>query len=218
MELLNVITARSVWLFDLAELNPKGKSVFPELLDWLKDTYDFEKSPKSVDDVDETKALVFSRGHYQAKEEIFVYVVELKVYTDGLVANTQSSTKDTDAFLNDILTTSGQEFSLTYKSEMIRKRLYLSELNVRSQKNLGGVNPHLDDFASRISKAGGHQFEFAGLSFWPRQAIPPTAISAFTLERKVNTDRNENKYFSRAPLHTEDHFNLLQEIESVFMA
>ena len=123
MELLSVLTARSVWLFDLAELNPGGKSVFPELFDWLKETYNFEKAPKSVEDADPTKALVFSRGKYQAQEEIFVHVAELKLYNDGLIATTQSSTRDTDAFLDDVLKTASQEFSLSYKPEMIRRKL-----------------------------------------------------------------------------------------------
>ena len=217
MELLNVLTARSVWLFDVAELNPKGKSVFPELFEWLKDTYNFEKYPKSVEDVDETKSLVFSRGNYQVKEEIFVDV-ELKIYKDGLIASTQSSTRYSDAFLHDVLKTLSQEYSLRYEPQMVRVKWYLSELHVRSQKNLGVINPQLDEFAKKISQSPGLQFEFAGISFWPRQAFPPLTISGFSLERKINTDRNENKYFSRAPLHTDDHFRLLEEIEMAFMS
>src|SRR5207248_11230692 len=95
MQLLNVITARSVWLFDIAELNPRGKALFPDLFEWLKEAYDFQKVPSSLTDVDDTKAFVFSNGQYQAKEEIFVHV-ELKIYNDGLMANTQSSTRDTE--------------------------------------------------------------------------------------------------------------------------
>src|SRR5438874_7481889 len=74
MQLLNVITARSVWLFDIAELNPRGKALFPDLFEWLKEAYDFQKVPSSLTDVDDTKAFVFSNGQYQAKEEIFVHV------------------------------------------------------------------------------------------------------------------------------------------------
>src|SRR5437016_1435077 len=150
MELLNVIAARSVWLFDIAELNPRGKALFPDLFDWLKDSYNFQKVPSSLTDVDDTKAFVFSTGQYQAKEEIFVGV-ELKIYNDGLIANTQSSTRDTDRFLEDVLISASAEFSLNFRPEMIRKKLYVSELNVFSQKNF--VHPGLEKFGTKISQA-----------------------------------------------------------------
>jgi hypothetical protein len=216
MELLNVVMARAIWLFDINELNPRGKSIFPDLLDWLKEGYGFEKVPSSVTDVDETKALTFSRGSFQVKEEIFV-TAELKIYNDGLIANTWSSTRDAEAFLTDILKSASEEFSLVFKPEVIRKKMYLSELHVASILNLINVNPKLDEFSEKISRLSNHGFEFAGLSFWPRQSIPPTTKSAFTFERKVNTDRDEHKYFSRAPFHTDEHLRLLEELEQAFM-
>jgi len=217
MELLNVVMARAVWLFDMNELNPRGKSIFPELLDWIKEAYGFEKVPSSVTDLDETKALSFSRGSFQVKEEIFVNV-ELKIYTDGLVANTWSSTRDAEAFLTDMLKSASEEFSLVYKPEVIRRKMYLSELHVSSILNLINVNPKLGEFSEKVSQLSHHEFEFAGLSFWPRQSFPPATISAFSFERKINTDRDEYKYFSRAPFHTDEHFHLLEELEQAFMA
>jgi len=219
MQLLNVSTARSAWLFDIAELNPRGKALFPDLFEWLKDAYDFQKIPSSLTDVDETKAFVFSNGQYQAKEEIFVHV-ELKIYNDGLIANTQSSTRDTDRFLEDVLISASAEFSLNFRPEMIRKKIYLSELYFFSLKNF--TNPNLEKFADKISQAtssNGHlDFEFGGVTFWPRQSFPPLAISAFHVERKQNTDRDEHKYFSKAPLQTDDHLRLVTDFEAEFMA
>jgi len=219
MELLNVIAARSVWLFDIAELNPRGKALFPDLFDWLKDSYNFQKVPSSLTDVDDTKAFVFSTGQYQAKEEIFVGV-ELKIYNDGLIANTQSSTRDTDRFLEDVLISASAEFSLNFRPEMIQKKLYVSELNVFSQKNF--VHPGLEKFGTKISQAtssNGHvEFEFGGVSFWPRQSFPPLPVSAFHFERKLNTDRDHQKYFSRAPLQTDIHLQLLADFEAELMA
>lgn len=92
----------------------------------------------------------------------------------------------------------------------------MSEVNVSSLVNLVTINPKLSEFSERFSRLVNHQFEFAGISFWPRRSIPPAIISAFSLERKVNTDRDEHKYFSRAPLHTDDHLKLLNEIEQTF--
>lgn len=222
MELLNIITARSVWLFDIRELNPRGKTIMPDLLEWLKDNYSFEKAPASVTDLEKnTQALAFERGQYQVKEEIFVDV-GLKIYNDGLVAETQSSTHDSEAFLEDALESATKEFNLAYKSQMIRTKLYFSELYVQSVKNLVGINPRLSEFAAKIThlvpSKPGIPFEFAGFAFWPTQALPHTLLGAFRFERKLGTLPKENKYYSTAPLHTDDHLTMLNEFESVFMA
>ena len=221
MELLSVATARSVWLFDLNELNPRGKSLFPELFEWLKDEYHFEKAPKSTADVDETKAFVFSQGNFQVKEEIFV-AVELKVYNDGLVANTWSSTQETDAFLEDVLRSAATEFSLAYKPEIIRRKMYFSELNVRSLRNLAGINPTLVQLANKVAELVpgclGISFEFAGAMVSPIQSMTPAIVSPFRFERKNNTSPEEHKYYSTAPLHTDDHLRVLDWFEQNLMA
>ena len=217
MELLNVITARAIWLFDLNELNPRGKSFFSDLLDWLKDSYNFDKAPSSTTDLDkDTKAWSFVRGSFQVGDEIFVDV-NLKVYIDGLIADTWSSTRDSEAFLADAVKSASEEFHLAYRPEIVRVKNYLSEINILSTVNLPAVNPKLGELAEEISRLAGHEFEFAGLAFWPRQrSYPPRDIAAFSLERKLKTDRDEHKYFSRAPFHTDDHLHLLEQIEKAF--
>jgi len=216
MELLNVGTARAVWLFDVNELNPRGKTFLPDLLEWLKDAYKFESSPSSVTDLDkESKTWSFVRGSFQVRDEIFVDV-SLKIYTDGLVADTWSSTHDSEAFLADVLKSASEEFNLAYKPETVRRKNYLSDVNVYSTMDLLTVNPKLAQFAEKISRLVNHEFEFAGLDFWPRQFYPLNEISSFSLVRKLKTDRDEHKYFSRAPFHTDDHLHLLEEIEQAF--
>jgi len=149
MELVNVTTARVVWLFDIVELNPRGKTIMPELLEWLGEEYHFEKSPKSSTDLDESKALTFSRGTFQAAEEMFVDI-EVKIFSDGLVANSASSTRHTEAFLEDVLRSAVEEFILSFKPQIIRRKLYFSELVVRSSKDIGGINPKVTQLASKI--------------------------------------------------------------------
>src|SRR5258708_153955 len=190
MELLNIQTARAVWLFDIAELNPRGKSIFPEMLEWLKDEYHFDKAPKSVEELDDSKALAFSRGTFQAAEELFVDV-ELKIFNDGFVATTKSSTKDTEIFLASVLESANAEFTLAYRPEIIRRKLYVSELFVRSSRDLIGINPNLSQVAEKISellpKSARFSYEYSGLMFSQIQGESPTSLAPFRLERKLNT-------------------------------
>jgi hypothetical protein len=221
MQLLKVITARSIWLLPVADINPQGKAVSADLIEWMKKTYHFQKYPSSVFDLDsETKALTFlggkfKSGHEEDGKERYI-AVGLSVYTDGLVANTESSTNDSDKFLHEVIDSVVKEFGLVHPG--IRKKLYFSEMDVRLDRPLSLINPKLEKFAATISSLRGDAnkvaFEFSGVTFFP-EPTAQTAISGFALERKLNTEWSENRYYTRAPLQTHAHLNLLEDFESL---
>jgi hypothetical protein len=213
MELKTVQRARSIWLLDLQELNPRGKAVGIDLIEWLKDAYQFSKVPKDPNDLDDTKALFFGGGQFQVREEIFIDA-ELRIYNDGLVADTRESTESSDLLLSDVFESAAKEFSLAYKPEMVRKKMYLSELIVSTEKSLAVLNPKLNQFAEKLTEAIEDKLpvELAGVSFW--SATSPNLLH-FRFERKWGADFPENRYYSRAPLPTAKHQELLNELEAI---
>jgi hypothetical protein len=213
MELKSVQRARSIWLLDLDDLNPRGKAVGPDLIEWLKDAYQFSKVPKDTNDLDDTKAMFFSGGQFQVREEIFIGV-ELRIYNDGLVADTRESTESSDLFLSDVFESAAKVFSLVYKPETIRRKLYVSELIVSTNKQIGVLSPKLEKFAERLTEATGDKLpiQVSGISFWS-ETNPPTLH--FRFERKWGADFSENRYYSRAPLPTAKHQEMLNELENI---
>jgi len=214
MQLLNVLTARSTWLFDVNDLNPRGKSFFSDLIVWLRGRYGFSTFPSTPSDVDQSKGLAFKGGKFQTKDKVNL-AVELIIYTDGLVANTYSSTEDTDMFIEDALAAATSEFDLNYTPEMIRQKLYLSEIGVRLNQSLAKLNPKLDAFAARISSVCHTRFEPGGVSFWTDVANSAIKTPPFSIERRVNAPFSENRFFSTAPLGTTLHKMLLAEFEQL---
>lgn len=218
MRVLNVVAARSTWLFELADLNPKGKSLFPEIVDWLKETYNFDEAPGPTSKVDDGKGMIFKKGEFQAREEVFVDV-ELTLFNDGLVANSSSSTDDTDKFLENVIASAMTEFSLTFDSTMIRRKLYLSELNVRLDQPLVNLNPKLAQFAEKLSSMCStiitQPFEVGGLSLWTDVTNSVYKAPPFSIERRLNAPFHENRFYSKAPLQTEQHITLLKELEQI---
>ena len=202
--------ARSIWLVDLNDLNPRGKAVGIDLIEWLKDTYQFSKVPRDVNDLDETKGLYFAGGRFQVGAEAFM--VELRTYSDGFVADTRESTESTDLFLADVFESATKKFGLPYRADMIRNKLYVSELIVRTDKSLGGINPNLRNFAEKLTKATGDKspVQVSGLSFWSE--TNPSTLH-FRFERKWGAGFSENRYYSRAPLSTVKHQELLNALE-----
>ena len=214
MELLNVQRARAVWLLDLNDLNPRGKSIRESLIDWLGSAYHFSKKPSSPNDLDETKALAFTGGKFQIRGEVFIEV-ELRIYNDGVVGDTRSSTEDTERFLQDVLETFSKEFSLPFRPEMIRKKLYHSELNVSTDKSLNLLNPKLVKFTQKLAELSGVPgLEPTGIKFWANNAVNPP-VSEFSFERKLGTMFEEQRYWSKAPLQTSQHLDMLNLLESV---
>jgi len=216
MELLSVQRARSVWLFDLSDLNPRGKSVGEALIDWLESAYHFSKKPSSPTDLDESKALAFTGGEFQIRDEIFIDV-ELRIYNDGIVGDTRSSTEDTDTFLADVLQTFSKEFNLPYRPDMVRKKLFHSELNVRTEKSLAFLNPRLSEFTHRLAELTRNpmsSLQPTGIAFWADNAGNPQ-ITEFRFERKIGTAFEELRYWSKAPLPTSQHLEMLDILESI---
>jgi hypothetical protein len=215
MELLNVLKAQSVWLFDTNDLNPRGRNFLPEMLEWLKDRYEFQTAPASVTDLDDTKGLAFKRGSFSLGGDTLV--VELTLYNDGVIANTFASTNATDLFLEDVFSESAVEFDLKpVVDEIVRVKAYLSELTVRMKPVFPKLNPKLAALASRLSAMKGTVFEPGGISFWADTSATAQKPSAFSIERKLHAPFGENRFYSRAPIQTDQHLELLKEFEEAF--
>src|SRR5205085_2526183 len=112
MELLYVGQARSTWFFDIDTLNPRGRAIFPSVIALLKEYYGFQKVPQSATDFDETKGLAFKQGALRGTSGLGINV-ELTIYGDGISANTFSSTRDTDKFIEDAMTRLTRDLSLS---------------------------------------------------------------------------------------------------------
>jgi hypothetical protein len=215
MQKLSYISGRTTWLFDIADLNPKGKNIIPDILDWLKETYHFQEAPE-FPPKEENQGLVFKRGEFQTQEEFFVEV-GLTLFNDGLVASSSSSTEDAEKFLADVMKTASSEFSLTFDVGMIRKTLYLSELVIKLDYPLSNLNPRLADFSKKLSSLlpDVNPFSAGGISFWTDSTFAVTKTAPFFLERKLNAPFSENKYISKAPIPTQQHLTMLEEFEEL---
>jgi len=203
MQLLSVNTARAIWLIETKDLNPRGKNIDVGMVEWLKTTYQFQRYPSfPIEDV-ETKGLVFSGGRFLSGteddgKEKYIYI-DLTIFNDGLVANTRSSTKDSDEFLANAIISAAGEFHLAYDPKMIRRKLYLSELDVRTDKSLSLLNPKLEQFEAEISSTFPSSppttFDLSAISFGADPSIQQWRPSPFTLERKLNTELAEHRYY-----------------------
>ena len=121
MKLLSVKLARSLWYLDTAELNPRGKNLFNDLVPRLIAEYRFKEYPKEGGDFKE--GLQFKNGMFKNSTGDEV-VVSGTIWADGIGADTYSSTRDSDEFIEKSL---GLIHALGYPYDpsMVRRRGYL---------------------------------------------------------------------------------------------
>lgn len=213
MNILYVGLARTVWLFDLALLNPTGMSL-KGVVEEITKRYQFAKAPRNELDVDEQKSLAFKGGTFVGRRKVPL-LVGLSIYTDGFVADTMSSTDEATEFLDDL----AKWLSDTYKLVVPKQRTvgYLSQIDFQSEVPLVGLNPRLKSFVEavreHISTKG--QLDVTAIQFWTEDYGKPATPAPFRIERKISALFSANHYFSQAPMSTRDHTELLITFEAM---
>jgi len=220
MKLLSVKQARSIWIVNLNDLNPRGLNLLG-LIPLIIKKYNFQVFPTKPEELfgKEIIEIKFSGGGFQ-KDPKYNISVDLTIFGWGFVAETRSSTNDSNAFLNDLLNWVSIEVGLVPYQEVLSSIVYLSELLVQTDKSLNSLNPKLENFLKRLtSLVEGHEhhpftFETSSIIFGTDFTVvnPP---GTFRFERLINVPFSESRYYSAAPLQTEIHFEMLEELESI---
>jgi hypothetical protein len=82
---------------------PAGQIYLPDAITKLVERYSFVKAPNA----DQALPYIFSVGKFQNTQ-----INELGIYNDGLIISSASDTDFLEAFLNDLMSWSVQEFGL----------------------------------------------------------------------------------------------------------
>lgn len=218
MEVVSVTLARVVILVSTDELNPSGKVPVLKIAAGLAEHYGFAKFPKTLDEWSAPSGAEFVAGQLGD-----IAISKATLFARGMVVETASSTEDSEKALNDMLTWGAETFGLLRPSPD-RPRWYASELVFKSQMSLDSMHPVLRIVAEKVS---------ASLANDPRRLAPyeTTMIhwnfddtnlklppGPFRIERRVGAPFSDNKWFSSAPLPTDQHIAILEECERALMS
>jgi hypothetical protein len=200
-------------LTDLNEWNPQGKVSIREFLPAFVERYGFLKFP-TIEEYDLEKGAVFQFGKYKNID----FAVTL--FAKGIVVDTRASTEDAESILTGATEWAEQFFDIEHSPKRINRKHFLSELSFQSDVPFEFLNPQLKKLAARLGNVvSAHSqepqtFDIFSLQF---KADPPPRLGSMSLriERLEGEPFRENKYFSSAPLPTEEHLAFLAEFESI---
>jgi hypothetical protein len=218
MELVSVVDARAIWFINARDMNPRGLNLWRTFLPAFVDKYQFTKYPIEMNfDPNRELGDKFLGGTYRNAQGLDI-MLNFTSYDDGMVADTRSSTQDSEAFLEELSRWIVEDFGLVFRPEMVRRKGYVNELIVKSEYSLNALNPQLGKFAARLSSltstpTESFNIETAGITF----AADGLGLrpSPFRFERENDTLFSENRYYSQAPVQTDVHFELLNELERI---
>jgi hypothetical protein len=219
MKVSAILVARFFAFIETSDLNPRGRAYFPELTTALVERYGFVKAPQKAEEFDETKGVTFETG--RAGE---ITIDRVVIHNNAIYLDTASSTEDSERIFNECLTWLSHEFGLIYKPEMVRRKTYVSQLTFYSDAILNSLHPALTKLASklttRVPQYYGQPLDYAPVHV--SVGYDPQTIKAgpapFIIERRAETLFAENKYFSSAPVPTDEHIALLEAFEADVVA
>jgi hypothetical protein len=160
--------------------------------------------------------LEFNGGAFRTNTGDWI-LAALKLYNDGLVAETQSNTNHTEAFLYDLTGFLTKQFRLRFEESVIKEKHFLSQVVVSSAAFSRIADPRMAAFAEYLTRMFrfSSPSEMTGIHFGPDPATLEGKSFGMRLERKSGTPFSEAAYFSEAPTATDTHIEILQKLEEI---
>ena len=146
----------------MSDLNPEGFNVNNLVYQFLKETYKFQRV-SSLDELsDPNEPDKFENGEFRISDDEPPILVSVSIHNDGLIADTISSTLNSEKFLKDLYAKFSRVFKMPDPQSLLRKKLYLSEVYVTTNKDLDLINPKLkliSEYLSNTVEQGNCDFQ-----------------------------------------------------------
>jgi hypothetical protein len=216
MKVVATEAGRVLDLVPLEELRSRRGVYFPDFVNAIVSRYGFVTPPASLQESMKSGAK-FEIGKFTVNGEDVV-IKELGIYNDGLICEAFDTTF-AELALDDFMQWAADTFGLQERTSPIQ-RTYTSALVCIFDKAIEAGLGKLSGICELLSRAlnasygWDYQFSLSRLAFnVDPKAIPTLRATNFILERRVQADYSENRYFSIAPLKTDEHIDLLRRLE-----
>lgn len=219
MKLLSVSLARLTVLTETSEFNPRNQVSVPDFVKAITGRYSFIKFPVTIEEFDLAKGITFSYGKIGS-----ININEVVLYNAGTVIETGSATKDCEIVLSDLIQWVQELVGFEYTPIKEPRKFFLSELAISSDWNLDRLNRTFADLCSKVSALVSSyaqqpfRFETTSVFSLPDLSNIKIGPAAFRIDRLAGAPFEENKYYSAAPLPTDEHLELLAEFEKSLLS
>lgn len=214
MRIISFSAGSVVALFPLEAFVPLTGPNERGLLEDIDKRYHFGVKPNlsiSRDELEKT-GLIFDNGTYQTSSGV-ITIARFSVHNDGIVVRAPK-TDDAESFFSDVKEWLINECGFRSVNE---KRLYLSEIVVEFEKRLDNALKDFETISKIVTDAidpirGVVSSSFYGFSlqFETNSGNTPR----FSMERRIGSEVERECYYCSAPLTTQKHLKVLEELEA----
>lgn len=216
MQLAAITLARVLGFIETADLDRRGRVFGPDFVEEVVKRYKFQKFPKTREEFDEQKGVVFEEGKIGNK-----VIQKFTIFNTVLVLETRSNTNDSKQLIEEMLVWGAAKFGLNYAPGGIKRFAYVSNLTFHSDVPiLGLASQPFIDLAAKTSAAVSEIWEEqivyhpANIAVAHDPLLRKNGIAYFNITHRGEHKFSENKYFSEAPLPTDMHIKFLEEFEA----
>jgi hypothetical protein len=212
---MSILLARAIAFIEVQELNPKGSAYFPDIAAALVRRFNFQIYPTKPEDFNEEKGIKFADGKFSDGT-----LDSLQIFPHGILLDTRVSTDVSAALLATTLRWASSELGLHYEEGMVKRKAFSSQVTFESDMELVKLNPVLakigNAVSSNVSGTAGQPivYEPTGIFLNLDQSLYKVTPGHFSIERREAVPFTDKKYFSSAPLPTQDHLSILQDFEN----
>jgi hypothetical protein len=181
----------------------------------LAERYQFRKlpTPQELD----TDKNVFEHGVFKDRP-----INSFEIYSDGVIVRSRVPSDVIDGFIDDVVEWMGEIGLQRVETHQVNKS-YHSELGLEFNPKVFAIfdklKPVMSSIVSEIAKATGQRvppYQPAGLLLHTDQSqIAGMKPGPFRLERRFSTEFSKNIFFSAAPLTTDAHVRVLEQLEGL---
>ncbi len=219
MRLLSIHATRVIWLFSTNDLNPIGLGL-RNLFSDLQERYKFGIMPNAAqvhEFVTKKQGVPFSAGTFTSSKG--AVTISVTIFSDGITVDSRADSSASDEFLTDLLTWLHSKHGLVdFKTLRINKS-YISEVYFTMEKSLNSLNGPVSKVAVGLGKTvpsvtKNLHFEISGISFSPDPEQNSKHVN-FRIERDAKAPFEDSRYYSIAPLPTQDHLSVVKKLTAL---
>ena len=218
MKIMAIKQARFIALFDVDELIPSGLVSMSRIAPMISKRFEFQKysAPREEEREGKSKGFEFFDGIWDDGTP----VQRLAIFNDGIIIETRISTSRSKEILIASLEWAEGEFGVHASSDIMRRLRYLSVLSFQSEAPILGFGSALSNIADRMSTAmasiTGQERRYSGtridIDFDRSSGKEP--IASLTIQTLALEPSESHRYYSQAPLPTDEHISLLEKFEA----
>lgn len=211
--------SRVLAFVDLNDLTPYGSISLAKIAPRLVEKLEFSLFPKTIDQFDESKGIVFADGIWSD-----IPVEKMTIYSNGIMMDTRKGTDTSLRVMHEIFDWAVVEFGLVVPEYGLQKIRFLNRFTFFSEAivSLGGspVNRMAQSLSQHVAEITGQsrRYETIRIDLDFDRSEQQVPIAPLTIQRRINSSFDLNKFYTEAPLPTDVHIALIEQLEADVLA